>query len=591
MGSKRKKQKAARDTSGQPTRQSTGASTVAAAPVEVAPHRDAIESIIIAIVLALLFRTFEAEAFVIPTGSMAPTLLGRNKEMRCDACNYLFAIGANEDSELRLGQPVVSITCPLCRHVTPIDPKNSAQDSFGGDRILVNKFAYQFGEPQRWDVIVFKNPSNAKQNYIKRLIGLPNETVRIQSGDIFTKSGDEPFRIARKPPEKIRRLLRLVHDTDHIPVEMLEDDWPLPWQNAATNSGPWQISKDRQQYDLDSSAETAWLFYAHVPPDDWHTGNEMRTSTPRPQLITDILGYNTAAYAGQPGRAYVDGNHWVGDLALNASVQVKSSSGTIHMRLIEGGRAFDCTIDVANGQATLKVPDDTPFEGNGGTELTASTRVRKPGRYDLTLSNIDDQLLLWINRDLVVFQTAAGQNHDGAYQGIAQVSPAWTPDEPGDLHPARIGGTNIEMQVARLRVARDIYYIAVDGQANSRDEYDMQFLMSQANVASLPNSYRVFQEPDSWATTSLFASRRTVEKELGEDQFFPLGDNSAMSKDARLWHGREPSVFDEKGYIVVPHWVERERLIGKAFVVYWPHGWKVGNVPIVPNVRRMGRIR
>ena len=42
--------------------------------------RDTIESIVFAFILAFLFRTFEAEAFVIPTGSMAPTLYGRHKE-------------------------------------------------------------------------------------------------------------------------------------------------------------------------------------------------------------------------------------------------------------------------------------------------------------------------------------------------------------------------------------------------------------------------------------------------------------------------------------------------------------------------------
>ena len=43
--------------------------------------RETFESIVVAFVLAFLFRAFEAEAFVIPTGSMAPTLLGRHKDV------------------------------------------------------------------------------------------------------------------------------------------------------------------------------------------------------------------------------------------------------------------------------------------------------------------------------------------------------------------------------------------------------------------------------------------------------------------------------------------------------------------------------
>ena len=50
--------------------------------------RETIESIAIAFALAFLFKAFEAEAFVIPTGSMAPTLMGRHKDVLCPECGY-----------------------------------------------------------------------------------------------------------------------------------------------------------------------------------------------------------------------------------------------------------------------------------------------------------------------------------------------------------------------------------------------------------------------------------------------------------------------------------------------------------------------
>ena len=83
--------------------------------------------------------------------------------------------------------------------------KNADHQSFNGDRILVSKFNYEFSEPKRWDVIVFKFPGNAKQNYIKRLIGLPNETVWVRHGDIYIgpnlkgEEAAEVFQVARKP--------------------------------------------------------------------------------------------------------------------------------------------------------------------------------------------------------------------------------------------------------------------------------------------------------------------------------------------------------------------------------------------------------
>jgi len=89
-----------------------------------------VEPIIIAVVLALIIRTFIVQAFKIPTGSMRPTLIE-------------------------------------------------------GDRILVNKFIYKFKEPKRGDMIVFLSPEDKKKDFIKRLIGLPGEELEIANGSIL----------------------------------------------------------------------------------------------------------------------------------------------------------------------------------------------------------------------------------------------------------------------------------------------------------------------------------------------------------------------------------------------------------------------
>ena len=62
--------------------------------------RETIESIVVAFVLAFLFRTFEAEAFVIPTGSMAPTLQGRHKDLICPKCGTHYRVSASLSEEL-----------------------------------------------------------------------------------------------------------------------------------------------------------------------------------------------------------------------------------------------------------------------------------------------------------------------------------------------------------------------------------------------------------------------------------------------------------------------------------------------------------
>ena len=108
--------------------------------------RETIESIVIAFILAFLFRTFEAEAFVIPTGSMAPTLMGRHKDLFCPQCGAPYQVGAGEEVDaegsLRGSQfQVVAGTCPMCRYTADLgadNPEHQSYPSFSGDRILVS---------------------------------------------------------------------------------------------------------------------------------------------------------------------------------------------------------------------------------------------------------------------------------------------------------------------------------------------------------------------------------------------------------------------------------------------------------------------
>src|SRR5687767_10846426 len=69
--------------------------------------KETIESILIAFILAFIFRAFVVEAFVIPTGSMAPTLLGAHMRMRCRDCGYAFdhnySAPPRDDGEIVIG--------------------------------------------------------------------------------------------------------------------------------------------------------------------------------------------------------------------------------------------------------------------------------------------------------------------------------------------------------------------------------------------------------------------------------------------------------------------------------------------------------
>lgn len=70
---------------------------------------------------------------------------------------------------------------------TGVQGSSMANTLEDGDNVLVEKLSYRFGDPQRYDIIVFPatDPEDAGSYYIKRIIGLPGETVQISGNDIY----------------------------------------------------------------------------------------------------------------------------------------------------------------------------------------------------------------------------------------------------------------------------------------------------------------------------------------------------------------------------------------------------------------------
>ena len=196
------------------------------------------------------------------------------------------------------------------------------------------------------------------------------------------------------------------------------------------------------------------------------------------------------------------------------------------------------------------------------SSVTAATAVRGPGSYRLRMSNCDHEVLFWINGALVKFDGPT------TYDSAELVKPIWSPADPGDLAPAGVGSRGAAIKFSDLRIFRDKYYIASTGERNDYDGHPPSDLIQQ----SMTN-------PELWTEDGLFGTgglRRFVEFDLEHDQFLPMGDNSPASSDGRFWIGH--------------HYVERDLLIGKALLIYWPHTWN-RPVPFTPNFRKMGPVR
>ena len=574
---------------------------------------ETVESIVVAFTLALLFRGFEAEAFVIPTGSMAPTLMGRHKDLACAACGRDFRVGCSTEEDeqsqsLRtelarlereaavLGRTVADATaaahereaarrrlelitsdrgplaelrarltnkmvpaarCPNCGFVTDLMENQPGKGrvykwdypSFSGDRILVDKFAFDFKSPDRWDVVVFRYPEDAKTNYIKRLVGLPNETVHIAGGDLWTSRGDEPPVIARKPPEKLRAMLQCVHDSRHVAPRLLAAGWPLCWADWAAPEAAaacrWTTADEGRSWTAAcGDGGTARLRYRHLVPtaEDWGAveAGQPLADRARATRVTDFQPYN--AIATKP--------HPVGDLAVECRLESRRASGTVTLDLVEDGKRHQCLLDLVSGTARLESP-------SLAAAATAATPVRGSGRWEVLFANVDDELTLFIDGRRIAFAGAAswGAEMGAAGRGEPAFDPAPGSDAPNDLAPAGIAAVAADVTVSGLRVFRDIYYItAVDVAGNGQ----------------------IIEEP-------------VLHFPLGPDQFLVLGDNSAASKDSRLW--------------LEGHHVDRSLLIGRALVIFWPHaipakwgipvklgGWEV-RLPCWPNFGRMGFVR
>ncbi len=73
-------------------------------------------------------------------------------------------------------------------------PSGSMQNTImQGDRIFGNRLAYIKDDPDRYDIIIFKYPDDTSKTFIKRVIGLPGETVEIKNGNVYINGSDEPL--------------------------------------------------------------------------------------------------------------------------------------------------------------------------------------------------------------------------------------------------------------------------------------------------------------------------------------------------------------------------------------------------------------
>ncbi len=386
----------------------------------VAQVKDTIESILIAFILAFIFRAFVVEAFVIPTGSIAPTLLGANMRYHCDDCGWNFTVnynGTNAGDDVLIpssaGNVSFNIHCPNCGYKLPrMDNLEMGQHGtydtqvFYGDRILVLKYLYLFQRPSRWDVVVFKAPARPEeyhyqQNYIKRLIGTPGEQIVILDGDIYVRRNDtDPWVVQTKPYSVQQDLWRIIYDNDYHPRG-------LPRLDAHTWEQPWKADADG--WNLGTN-ETTGRIFRYGGADHASTLTFDADANPEHHAFTDWLAYDSMALqqlAMQQGhidpfnyqrvfRNESGGDNFVSDLKLDMYYSRQSGDGPMRLELEKIDREFIAEFTPGNVKLLMRL-DSGAETTIGSAALPATDR---PMHIEFT--NVDYQVSVRVNDQLLI---------------------------------------------------------------------------------------------------------------------------------------------------------------------------------------------
>ncbi|QDU86164.1 Signal peptidase I [Planctomycetes bacterium Pla163] len=459
--------------------------------------RDNLEAIAAAIVLALLLKAFALEAYKIPTGSMQPTLMGLNT-------------------------PEFSIS----------------------DRIVVDKFTYAVRDPERFEVAVFRFPLDRSKNYVKRIVGMPNEQLRVQNGDLWVRPGDgDPWTVLRRPG-----------DVQETHWKSLDDPW-VAEAGPLTNDGSTLVASNSGVFRFGR----------------------------RDESITDRYfdGYLEAVRERVPTRD-ADGprntnlrqRHKVGDLKVAGDMVAEANTFEIEVELREGPRTYRFRVPgpaaPADARPSIEVETESGRGLPGDAQLVAPApeRAREPWRLTagtptrFAVENLDDRLRLVLGDALdLTLDVPAVASQNSAIR-------------------VRFSGPG---RLAAPRVWRDVYYTA-------RGTYE--WTIPDASYVMLGDNTQDSSDSREW-TLERFALVDTVEgrsgvlrgnKRQGEnpieletrDELFFVdewGQRHWLAEDV----GRAAADPVREGFVEVTGlgeepapFVSRDMITGRAIAVFWP---------------------
>lgn len=450
------------------------------------PWRDNIEAITMAVIMAVMLKYFIVEAYKIPTGSMQPTLMG------------------NDETGIK-------------------------------DRILVDKFSYHFREPERWEVTVFKYPLDLSKNFIKRLVGVGPEELKIKNGDLWrrplTEEGAEPaeWEILRRPKPVQREVWKALYPGQE----------GLPGWKAMGGARAWGVEDETVTARGDGSLR--------YPP----TGSVMDGYRDGYTLSVGQAIRNNRFSNQQP----------VGDLRVAGEVEALAGCERVAIELREGKRRylFELPGPAAPAGSTASVIAEE-IVSSFGSPLATKREAKLEGEWRLeagesiafSVQNMDDRLTLEL------------EGHEDLHLDIPPAS-----DQSSNLF-LHVEGEGADFE--DLMVYRDIHYI---GDSMKRDEW----AIPAEHYVMLGDNTQDSSDAREWTL-----ERIRYPAEGGE---IYRGNHRGNNENPRVVPGMAggPMEWFRDEYGELHHWraadaerltpedlsfVPRELVTGRAVVVFWP---------------------
>lgn len=523
--------------------------------------KQAVMGLIISFVMVLAFKIFVFDTYVIPTGSMGPTLMGRHMRLRSPQTGLTWAVNPpvqadasgmgvmfqprtfTLDSEPESGLPYTT-TLPALR---------------GGDRIGVIRYNPLF-RPSRWDVTVVKWPASPHENYIKRTIGLPGERIWLADGDVFTTRSEggrearreDVWEIERKPARIQRELWWPVFSSEHTPIDTAHNGraWRGPW---IVEGGTWS----GREIEMGAGGGTLRWDEERWPVTDWAAYNDAPPYRALPRFS-------------------------VSDVRVRTEVEPRQGAGTVEMVVRARGHEFRGVVS-PDGAARVEMrPEggDWRVIGEG-----VGSALSDKNASSVEFWHVDQSVSVWVNGKRVA---------DGVYD--------WSPWERLEHATGKSRAEIDEMAAGGVIREGDK---PRDGMINAFAEPGQyRRVGATISVSGAARLTRVGLDRDlhyqaSWyrsgdpsGTAALGTHPRNLAV-LNSDEYFLCGDNSANSTDSRLVDGVNPWVAEEiDNKLGVVH---RRMLTGKAVLVFWPSMLPVevggARFMLAPDFGRMRFIR